>query len=312
MNLRLFSIALALILGVVGIIISWPRPAPEPPPRRVAVAVQDIPSYTVITPDMVKEEVRPAAEAKNAPAYSDVVGRMTTRSIRSGAMMSEQNALPVEQVRYVADPSLEVISFPARFDETVGGQLKPGQRVNVYGYRSARAGTNRPEVRLVAANIPVVDVRASAGQPAARLEPTPMRQQNNAGGLFGAPAEQTERSDPGSVVTVAVPPEQALLIVDTLGAQDFNAWVTLAGDRAAQPEPPPTATALPTATPAPVYTPAPTPNIAATIQAGVQATIVANQPASPPAGQNSVPPAGPARGPAGSGQNLPTTGGQKP
>jgi len=99
----------------------------------------------------------------------------------------------------------------------------------------------------------------------------------------------------------------AYLIVDTLGAQGFDAWVTLAGNRAVQititptPSPtvvPPTATPRPTNTPAPVL---PTPNIQATVDAIIQATKTANQqPVSPP-------PTGPLRG-----NGIPTTGGQKP
>jgi hypothetical protein len=190
----------------------------------------------------------------------------------------------------------------------VGGQLKPGHRINLYAYRGERSTVNlnkNPEVRLIATDIPVVDVRSRQGDASGRLVPTATAAAQRTGGLFGAGPEESSRSDPGSIVTVAVPPELAFLVVDTLGAQGFDAWVTLAGNRAVQITPTPEPTLPPTSTPVPpTNTPAPTPNIQATVQAIIQATRAAERPATD---TNTAPPAGPARG-----STIPTTGGQKP
>ncbi len=308
-------LALALLLGVIGIIISWPRAEPVPPPRKVAIAKQDIPTYTLITPDMVEEKEVPAAEAKGAPSFDQMVGRMSTKTISKGTLMSDQNALSPEQVRYVADPSLEVISFPANFDEVVGGQLKPGQKINVYAYRSLRQtdvqGGRKPEVRLLATDIPVVDVRARSGESGPRLAPTATPGSGGGGGLFGGAGPITsDAQQPGSIVTVAVPPEMALLIVDTMGAQAFDAWVTLSANRAVQitatPSPAPATATVPAATPTMDMRPVQTAVAAtATASAASAATATAQARANQPSGSSvPLPSATPGR--------IPTTGGQKP
>lgn len=308
-------LALALLLGVVGIIISWPRPEPAPPPRKVAFIKQDIPSYSVITQDMIEEHEVSAVEAKNAPSASEVVGRMTTRNISKGQMVTELSALTPEQVRYVSDLGLEIISFPARFDEVIGGQLKPGHRINVYAYRGERgtAGTfgKPPEVRLIANDIAVVDVRTRAGDASARLAPT-VTPGAARGGLFGAVGASDTRQDPGSVVTVAVAPEMAYLLVDTLGAQSFDAWVTLAANRAAQITVTPTV-APPTAT---VVVATPTIDVRP-IQTAVAATATAQAAHAPTAvatGSGSSTGSGSGSGfqPSATPGRIPTTGGEKP
>lgn len=316
MSLRPFLLASALLLGVVGIVISWPRAEPEPPPRKVAFIKQDIPSYSIISEDMIEEREVPAAEAKNAPPATDVVGRMTTRNINKGQMVTELSALTTEQVRYVADLGLEIISFPARFDEVIGGQLKPGHRINVYAYRGERFNSasygRPPEVRLIASDIPVVDVRTRAGDVSSRLAPTPTAAAQRQGGLFGAAVNDDTRQEPGSVVTVAVKPELAWMVVDTLGAQGFDAWVTLAANRAAQITVTPT---LPPPTATPVLA-TPTLDVRA-VQTAVAATATAA--AGSGAGQTGGS-SGAGAGAGGSAQpqpsstpgRIPTTGGQKP
>ena len=296
-------IVLALLLGVIGIIASWPRPVPPKEPKQVALATRNIPTYTQITQDMVEprwlfewtdprgrtryfwrktlaevktekdltdEVARGDAQevskdqATNAVLYSDVIDRMTTRDVSRGAVVSDLSALTVEQVRYVADLNKEIISFPARFDEIVGGQIKPGHRVNVYAFRGELSSgeTRRPaEVKLIASNVPVVDVRTRTGDESARLLPTPTGSAARSSGLFGGGGSDSSRRDPGSVVTVAVEPELAALIVDVLGAQGFEAWVSLAGNRAIQ------------VTPTPV--PTGTPDAAATATAAAQGTLTA-------------------------------------
>lgn len=310
-------IVFALLLGVIGIVLSIPRPAPPAPPVTVAYAKRDIPTYTIITPDMVEEKTVSADEAKNAPPLDNVIGRMTTRTVGRGSLITDLSALSPEQVRYVSDLGLEIISFQARFDETVGGQLKPGHKANIYAYRGQR-GTQgaevKPEVRLLATDTWVVDVRSGSGGRAGILQPTPERRQQQSGGLFSSSGDRESEAGPGSIVTVAVAPELAFLIVDTLGAQGFEAWVSLAGNRAVQVTVTPSPTLPPTAT-VPVATPTQDPRpiqtaVAATVTAGANAAATAAAAtAAAGGGSNSgqfqgVPPTGTPR--------IPTTGGQKP
>lgn len=286
----------------------------------MAFIKQDIPSYTVITQDMIEEKEVAAAEAKNAPTAPEVVGRMTTRNISKGQMVTELSSLTPEQVRYVSDLGLEIISFPARFDEVIGGQLKPGHRINLYAYRGER-GTNTtygrpPEVRLIATDIAVVDVRTRGGDASARLVPTPTAGAQRSG-LFGASAASDSRQEPGSVVTVAVKPELAYLLVDTLGAQGFDAWVTLAANRAAQVTVTPTplpATATPVmATPTLDLRPVQTAVAAtATAAAAKNSTPASGSGTSGSSGSGAGAGAGGAFQPSATPGRIPTTGGEKP
>ena len=366
MNVRPLLIVLALLLGVIGIIASWPRPVPPKEPKQVAFATRSIPTYTQITQDMIEprwlyewtdargrtryflrkslnevkvekdltdEVARGDAQevskdqADNSILYSDVIDRMTTRDVSRGAVVTDLSALDVEQVRYVADLNKEIISFPARFDEIVGGQIKPGHRVNVYAYRG-ELGTGdtrrQPEVKLIATSVPVVDVRTRSGDESARLLPTPTGSAVRSGGLFGSAGSESDRRDPGSVVTVAVEPELAALIVDMLGAQGYEAWVSLAGNRAIQvtPTTPPTATpdVAGTATAAAAQATAQAAARAGTATAAAQGTAAAasatQAAAAAATGTASVPPTAtltprdssrPANTPV-----IPVTGGQKP
>lgn len=257
-------LVLAVGLGLVGIALSL---RPEPPhieaTTQVLSAKKDIPPGTIIEPAKIDEyfdtKTLPVSQAQNALIYSDTLrsGVIALRDIRAGETISQRSASPVDQARLgVSDLGLEIVSFPARFDEMVGGQVKPGSRINIYGYRPGENQTS-PEVRLVATNVWVVDVRAASGEAAGRPSPTPVPQNDS---LLPS-SINPNREAPASIVTVATQPEVVWKIVDTMGAQRFSAWVSLSGSRAYQPAP--TATPVqPTATAVPQQ---PTPVVRATL-----------------------------------------------
>ncbi len=241
-------LGLAVVLGLVGVAISlYSPPAPPPTKTNVVVAAQDIETYTVIS-ERARLSLKEVPIEEAADAYrlvEEVIGKITTRHIEKGEVISRDAAVPIEEFRYVKDMGLEIISFPADFNKMIGGQLKAGHRINIYGYQGER-GDRPPETTLIADHVWVVDVRAASGEEAG--VPTPEAEERGPLGLRGL-AE--ERVVPASIVTVAVEPEVALAIIQALGAEGFRAWVTLSASE--------TVALRPTPTPVPVPMPMPTP-----------------------------------------------------
>jgi hypothetical protein len=254
MNQRTLLLGLAILLGLVGIGISVRDiiyQPPPPPPRMVALAARDIGTYVIVDADMVQAVEKPGEEAVGIYGAEDVVGKITTRYIKAGEPIDRYSVLSIEEFRFASDMGLEIASFPARFDEMVGGQLKPGHHINIYGYREG--GADRlSETMLIAPDVWVVDVRTASGGEAGIPTPTP-----GGGGLFSPIGGQ--RAVPASIVTVAAEPSVVWKIVDTLGARGFNAWVTIAGRGTWVSTPAP---ATPTSTPIPsTPTPGPMPDL---------------------------------------------------
>lgn len=261
MNRTLLLVS-AVLLGLAGIAISvrdiLVQPEP-PPPRTIAVAKANIPTYTRIEGDMLEKRTVPADQAKFAYDFEDTIGKMSTEPIEAGQIIGRGEAKSVEEVRFVEDLGYEITSFSGRFDEMVGGQLKPGTRVNIYGYHQSRDKDNPGDVTLIARNVWVVDVRASSGEAAGQSTPTPGAAEGGSS-LLSGPSFRSQSAAPASIVTVAAHPEVVWQIIEALGANDYQAWVTLAGDQAFSPTPTPEPTAYvqPTYTPYPTYTPFPT------------------------------------------------------
>jgi len=242
MNARsIVLIGAVAILGIGAIMMLSSLFGQQAPPRttQVAVARDVIEPYTIITQDMlgVSADVylRDANE-KGAWTGANAVGLMSTGRIAPGQWVTAQNAKPVEQVRFTDDFGLEVLSFQAGIDRTVGGELRAGHLVNLYG--SGRTREGEPFTRLIESQVWVVRVSA-AGQPV--TNETPMPQDTGELVVLGG-----DRNRAASVITVAVRPDQALNIVNALGAENLSPWVTLAANQTAAsllatPVPPPTA-----------------------------------------------------------------------
>jgi hypothetical protein len=222
-------LVLAGILAVAAVLVNLRPREPQKPINLVPVVVarQDIEPYSTISSSQVTLGSAEIPETLAADYYGqpdEVVGFMATRRIRAGQQLRREDAKPMETVRYVDDMTLEIVSFPAIFSEMVAGQVKPGHRINIYGYQ-VESGKDRPgEAILVASNVWVVDVRTATGE---EVEPEAGQTDQEAGGLFSAPGLGT-LSQPGSVVAVAAPPEVVQDIIYAFGAKGYNAWVTLA------------------------------------------------------------------------------------
>lgn len=273
MNARTLILIAAVALLGVGLLMTIANLFRKPVPEGSivpAIAVQQIQPYTVITQDMVR--AGPAIKEKMASQEAvyplvDSIGKMTTAQIQPGDTLSGFNAKPVETVRFVKDLGLEMVSFSASTDRLLGGQLRSGQIVNLYGNGRDKK-TNVDFTVLIEPRLWVVEVLAGA-EPAAAVTP----EVNPETGEYDQSSGDTRA---GTMITVAVPPQVAFHIIDLLGAQGLQPWVTLAANQTAQ-----SALATPVAPPAPTSTPSLPPDIAATATA-LWRQLQATPPPGPP------------------------------
>lgn len=249
MNSRsILIILLVLLLGVGAVLVIAQLFATPPSPATMvpAIAAVQIEPYTVITQDMIKagQPVR-QSEALDKGLYpaQAVIGKMATDLITPNTLINGVNAKPIEQVRFVEDLGLEIVSFQAGVDRLVGGKLRPGHIVNLYGY-GRDDETRRNFTTIIEPRLWVVGV-SSSGRDVVVSTPQPDPET----GVY----KEVEGGQPGNatLITVAVEPQRAMHIIDSLGAQGLQAWVTLAANqtvdftRAATPA----ATAKPPSTP---------------------------------------------------------------
>ena len=228
MNSRTIVLILAVALLGVGLlftILDLLQPPASEPMVTPAVAAQQIEPYTVITEDMIAtgEEIRQReALARGAWKAEDVVGKMSTDLIAPGDQLTAVNAQPIDKVRFVEDLGLEVVSFQASVDRMVGGSLRPGHIINLYGFSTG--SKEDTFTTLIEPRLWVVGVSAG-GSEVSNATPQP---DFETGGLKYSGDVRTR---PSTLITVAVPPEKAFHIIDALGANGLEAWVSLAANQ---------------------------------------------------------------------------------
>ena len=208
--------------------------------RPVVVALEEIPPYTIITPEMLttKEMARTIERENVYLDMSEVAGKITTINLPAGALIYREYAVPLAEFHICDDERLEVVSFPVRPDKAVGGQVRINNLVNVYRIAvgsNPTTGLSPDEmlarrgaaVELLAANILVKGVRTGAGEPGGEIRPT-------TAGQAGQSSSQVEEGQPRyvpiQILTVCAPPDTVARIVglmgETKGPYDF--WVTMA------------------------------------------------------------------------------------
>lgn len=248
MNSRTLILVAAVALLGVGLMMTLADLFSDTPPEptiSVAVANQSIEPYQLITQDMIDSggqmSAREARERSLYPA-AVVAGHMSTNRIPKGELISAGNALPPEEVRFTPDMALEIVSFQASIDRLVGGQIRPGHVINLYG--TGRDPEGQEFSVLIADRLWVVRVTASGG-PVSLATPVPSLDD----GSLVYEGERA-RDRPGTLVTVAVPPQTAATIIDAVGARGLSPYVTLAANQSADstfatPPPAPTMVGLP-------------------------------------------------------------------
>ena len=214
---------------------------PSNPPRVVTVAVAQraIAPYTIVTSDMLAAGPTLAeaeARARGAFPLEAAGGLMTTERLAPGDLITTARALPAADVRFIEDLRLEVVSFAAGVDRLVGGRVRAGHRIHIYG--TGRDDRNRTVTELVERAALVVQVNA-AGQAVSDAFEAPDPRTGEVRRASGV----RERSV--TMVTVALAPPRVLHLIDALSARKLEPWVTLAAAGAFASPPPEAATPEP-------------------------------------------------------------------
>lgn len=208
---------------------------------------QDIPPYTVLTADLFEMREFPRA-MQSMPYYQaldDLPGKISTTILLAGLPVAEELAIPVGEFR-LAGAAFEVLSIPIKPVSAVGGQVRIGDRINLYRLLvaevqactdpeqcpqsstlqsqdlvKARAG----KVELVVGAVLVVDVRSSRGDEAG---PGQSEINSEAGSITPQESEEREQTQ---ILTLAVLPGQVKAILEAVAEEEDAGgllWVSLA------------------------------------------------------------------------------------
>lgn len=214
----------------------------------LVVPVVEIPPYTVVVPQMFKVRAFPAPMADESVYQSleQVAGKISTITLRPDQLVYRNQLVSLREFRYSEDERLEVISFPIKPEQAVGGQVKLGQRINIYRLvlqaapNQAVIGSPDPKVWLASpgagievmqSDVLVVDVRSTQGSPI--VQPPKVQSQNSGDAVLqSSDSSSSNTNRPLTILTVAVPPEVAKDILRLAGesqiASRYLLWVSLA------------------------------------------------------------------------------------
>ncbi len=218
---RIFEAVIGIILLVVAFILAFVfqqayRTGVEY--QSLPVPIAEISPYTVLNEKMfVMKDFPRALTGGYAASLDQLSGRMANSVIPAGLPVPLVLVSAATEYR-LADPSLAVISVPITPSSAVGGQVRAGERINIYrlippGFRVIPIGSTDPisePVTLIAENIPVVMVLGDDGSPA---------------GLTS-----TGHLVPAHVLVLAVTPEELDAIMNLMAETKASAimWITLA------------------------------------------------------------------------------------
>lgn len=187
---------------------------------QIPVPIAAIPPYTLLRPDLFQMREMPRAMQSLAyyQSLQNLDGLITTAPLSAGLPVPLEGAVPAERFR-LADAAYEVVSIPVEPVSAVGGQVRIGQRVNLYTL-VPEAGKLESQVTRIAANIQVVDVRNAMGA-AAEAQSSPEE----------SDSFNSTRNEQVQILTLAVDParvQEILEAVATAEKQGGLLWTTLA------------------------------------------------------------------------------------
>lgn len=199
---------------------------------QIPVPVADIAPYTLLTENLFVMRDMPRT-METLPYYqslSDLTGQISVVKLPGGLPVSKVSAVPPAQFR-LADAAFEVVSLPVEPVSAVGGQIRIGQRVNLYSMvqeegrdeASTDSSAEREiQVEQIASQVLVVDVRTSQGVSAGPGS----AEDESSGGMSGSQAvEQVQ------ILTLALAPDQVQKVLEVVGSskkQGGLLWTTLA------------------------------------------------------------------------------------
>ncbi len=202
---------------------------------QVPVPVQDIQPYTMLTDAMFQMREMPRA-METLPYYqslADLKGKLSVSKLSAGLPVATVSAVAPAQFR-LADAAFEVISIPVEPVSAVGGQIRIGQRVNLYQAvkvevtnatqaNSQVEGDGNLEVKQIASHVLVVDVRTSQGVTAG-----PNQAESKSNGSLTTGSQSVEQVQ---ILTLALPPDQVETVLNAVAASKKLGgllWTTLA------------------------------------------------------------------------------------
>ena len=199
---------------------------------QVPVPISAIPAYTVLNADMFQMREMPRT-MESLPYFQSIQGlgeKISTVPLPAGLPVAQVNAVPSAQFR-LADAAFEVLSIPVEPVSAVGGQIRIGERVNLYQVlpekidpeNTAISANDQPtfKVELIAESILVVDVRNAQGVAAES------NQKSEENSTFGG----SPQNEQVQILTLAVKPEVVDLILNAVAVskkQGGLLWTTLA------------------------------------------------------------------------------------
>jgi Flp pilus assembly protein CpaB len=227
----LLAIVLALAAGIYG------RNAylKEVSTYQIPVPVKDIPPYTVLDPSMFQMRDMPRT-METLPYYQaigDLNGQIAMVNLPAGLPVANVSAVAPAQFR-LADAAFEVVSIPVEPVSAVGGQIRIGQRVNLYQMvkeneeNSAQTGAQTQaesniQVTQIASQVLVVDVRTSQG-----ITAGPGSAESKSSGSLSSGSQSVEQVQ---ILTLALAPDQVQTVLDAVAAfkkEGGLLWTTLA------------------------------------------------------------------------------------
>ena len=198
----------------------------------VPVPISALPAYTVLNADMFQMREMPLIIESLAYCQSvqDLNGKISTVPLPAGLPVAQVNAVPIVQFR-LADAAFEVLSIPVEPVSAVGGQIRIGERVNLYQVLPKKIDPEKGDISAkdqpafkvehIAGSILVVDVRNAQGVAA---ESNQKSEDNSA--LGGSPQNEQVQ-----ILTLAVKPEAVDVILNAVAVskrQGGLLWTTLA------------------------------------------------------------------------------------
>ena len=199
----------------------------------IPVPNKEIEPYTVLSEDMftTKEFSGYIKDFDYAESYSSLDGRLTTASLAQGlpvpmAFISQSTGF------YMDDPKLEVVSIPLDPGRMIGGNVFPGQYVNMYIQKegSSSAGTQSS----FGAAFPTESGSESNTVKIANLKVSAILD-GNGNDIYASDSKVTGKTSP-AIIVLAVRPDQAKTIVDAAADagkenSDTIIWVTIANTK---------------------------------------------------------------------------------
>ena len=221
----LFSLILALAAGFYGRNLYLK----EVSTYQVPVPIHPISAYTVLKAEMFQMREMPRS-MESLPYYQsvqDLNGKLSTIALTAGLPVAQASAVSPMEFR-LADPEFEVISIPVEPVSAVGGQIRIGDRVNLYQVIAETTNADQVEttfpafsVEQIAASVLVVDVRTAQGLSAS----------TNQTNESAAPLAGSNQNEQVQILTLSVKPEMINIILQAVATgkkQGGLLWTTLA------------------------------------------------------------------------------------